>query len=118
MDKRDFTKGQQAYLKYIGDRRNGTIRSIKEVIVKSVGSKYITTVDGDRDYERKFDISNDFREFYTIGGSNYQLFLSEQHILDENEKERLEDEIRRVFSGYGKTKLLLEQLRQIKSIIG
>lgn len=118
MNKNDFKKGQKVYLKYIGDRRRGTIGSITETTVKSIGSKYITTTDGDSYAERKFDIANDFREFYTIGGTDYQLYLSKEQIEEENESKVIIKLIVSQFNDYSyKTKLSIDQLRRIKSII-
>ncbi len=117
MNKSDFNKGQIVYLKYIGDRRYGVIGDILEATVKSVGSKYITTINGDWNTERKFEIDNDFRESYTIGGSDYQLFLSRQQIEDENESTLIQDKLRKFIGSYGRIKLTLDQLRRIEAVI-
>ena len=119
MDKKDFKKGEVAYMKYIGDRRNGTLGSIKECTVKSIGSKYVTTFEGDFNSERKFEIENDFRESYIIGGSDYQLYPNKQIIEDEKEFEEIIDLIRcKIGTNYGyKKELTLEQLRKIREII-
>jgi hypothetical protein len=106
-------------LKYIGDSRHGIIGSIIEATVKSVGNKYITTIDGDWNTERKFEIENDFREYYTIGGSDYQLYLSKQQIEEENEVLEIGKLIRSQFinSYSDMTKLSIDKLRKIKVII-
>lgn len=41
-----------------------------------------------------------------------------QEINDDKESAKLNSEIKSFFSGYGNTKLSLNQLRQIKKIIG
>jgi len=119
MTKNNFKKGQTVYLKYIGDRRNGTIGSIIEATVKSVGSKYITTIDGDFNTERKFDVTNDFREYYNIGESSYQLYLSKQQIEEENEAKKIGKLIKSLFisSWSDEMKLSIEKLRAIQEII-
>ena len=122
MDKNDFQKGQLVYLKYIGDRRNGAIGSITEATVKSIGSKYVTTTtisgNGYFDVERKFDINNDFREHYTSGGSDHQLYANRQDIEDENESLEIGTLIRSLFKLYSNvTKLPIDKLRRIKAII-
>jgi len=119
MTKNDFKKGQTVYLKYIGDRRNGTIGSITEATVKSIGSKYITTINGQYDTERKFDANNDFKEYYTIGESSYQLYLSKQQIEQENEAKKIGKLIKSLFvsSWSDEMKLPIEKLRAIQDII-
>ena len=120
MNKNDFQKGQLVYLKYIGDRRNGTIGSITEATVKSIGSKYVTTISGDEyfDVERKFDINNDFREHYISGSSDHQLYANRQDIEDENESLEIGALIRSLFKLYSNvTKLPIDKLRRIKAII-
>lgn len=118
MEKKDFKKEQVVYLKYIGDRRHGNIGEIKEGIVKSVGSKYIT-ISGGRWGEYKFEIDNDFRQYYTMGGADYALYLTKQQIEDENEMEEIVGLIKSCFPQYTnkQSKLSLDQLKRIKLII-
>jgi len=119
MQKSDFKKEQIVFLKYIGDRRHGTIGDIKEAIVKSVGSKYITVTLG-RWEEYKFIIDEDFRQYYDIGGQDYELYLTRQQIEDENEALEITDFIIKYMpQGYGRhcAKLPLDKLRRIKAII-
>lgn len=95
----------------------GSVGEIVEATVKSVGSKYITTISGNWNTERKFEIDNEFREYYTIGSSDYQLFLSKEQIEEDNEAILLEDHLRNIFKQYGKINLSLDQLRRIKVIV-
>lgn len=117
MNRNDFKKGQTVYLKYIGDRRYGNYGKIIEATVKSVGCKYITTVHESWNEEHKFEVDNDFREYYKIGGRDYQLFLSQQCIDEENEFDMIQDFLRNTFDRYKKVKLSLDQLRRIKEIV-
>lgn len=111
----DFVKGQIAYAKYIGYRRNDKIGSIKEVIVKTIGSKYITVTINEYT-EMKFDIENNMLE-KTDYSPNYKLFSTIQEIEDDNEHDRLGHDIRLIFSCYGSVNLSLEKLRAIEKII-
>jgi len=117
--KKDFKKGQIVYLKYVGDRRNGTLGNIVEAEVKSIGTKYITTINGDWSTERKFDISNEFIQIHNSGCTDYQLYLSRHHIEEEKEKESIGKLIRSKFirEYCNETTLSIEQLREIREII-
>ena len=118
MNKNDFKKGQTVYLKGVGRYQN---TEPVEAKVKSVGSKYITTIHGVFNSESKFEIDNDFYEYCTVGGRNYELYLTMQQIEDDEEYKRLLDDIKQVFPEYGlgikKIGLSLCQLRRIKAII-
>ena len=67
--KSDFKKGQKIYLYVTGNKarrtKPGIENRIREAVVKTVGRKYITGGYPDRQYcEAKFEIDNDFRQFY------------------------------------------------------
>lgn len=119
MDKKDFQKGQIVYLKYIGDRRYGTLDSIIEATVKSIGSKYITVIENNRNVERKFEIDNDFREYNNGYSAEYQLYINKKQIEEEIEAKEIGKLIKSQFenSWSNETKLSIEKLRKIKEII-
>lgn len=103
--------GQKVWVKF-ATWSNRTPREPQETTVETVGNKYFTLVDR---YREKYDV-NTLRQ---VADTNYlnQVYLSLQTILDEEEHSRLSEEVRKVFSGYGKVKLTLTQLRNIKAIL-
>lgn len=85
---------------------------IKEVTVTKVGRKYIEAGG------YKFNIEDDFRQVYTYGGADYELYLSKDEILYKINSEKLYREIRSKFSRFDNNgKYTLEQLEAINEII-
>lgn len=83
--KSDFKKGQTVYLYVTGNEarrtKPGIENRIREAVVKTVGRKYITVGYPDRQYfEAKFEIENDFRQFYEIGTINFVLYLTKEDL--------------------------------------
>jgi len=85
--------------------------SLKEFVVSKVGNKYFEC-EGVR---RRFSIEK--MQFDSQHGNGYCLYLDKQILLDTKERNKLENEIRKVMKPYGKTELSLEQLREISLII-
>lgn len=117
MNKSDFKKGQIVYV----SRRSYYGRKIpKEIIqgeVVSIGSKYISVQIGLWDV-RKFEINNNFHECVTAGSADYELYLSEQAIRDDEEKYEIVQLIKDQYNQYScYTDLTIDQLRRIKKII-
>jgi hypothetical protein len=118
-------KGQEIWVKIIngsnvdGYYKNSNIEDrIFQGDVIKVGRKYIT-VKFDECKEYQFSIEDDYKNTYTAGGSDYQLYLTKQDIFDEIEAENINSEIQTAFGSYGRNNgtFTLDQLRRIKDII-
>lgn len=115
--KSKLTKGQTAYVKIMGNasryiKSDNPEDYIEEVIVTSVGSKFITV---ERGYNTiKFDMEGNQVTQYC---RDYRLYVSKQDIIDEIELDKLSSKIRRKFEGYGRCDFTLDQLRRIDAII-
>ena len=106
-----IVKGQKVWL--VRSNRSDTI--IKEVVVASVGRKYITI---DEDWMHGVRFHLDTLRIVTRYSSSGRLYLDIQEYHDEIECSKLTDEIRKHFSTtWGKTKLSLDALRKISEII-
>lgn len=111
MDRKlDLKVGQEVVVKIIegsnASRREGmTIDNIDSWCfggeVTKVGRKYIT-VKFNKWKEYQFEIESDYRNKYTAGGADYQLYLNKQEVIDEKEAEDLFNELRNYFGGWGK----------------
>lgn len=86
--KSDFKKGQKVYLYVTGNEarrtKPGIENRIREAVVKTVGRKYITVGYPNRQYfEAKFEIDNDFRQFYETGTVDFILYLTKEDIYED-----------------------------------
>lgn len=130
MEKSDFSIGQKVYLKIIKgsnaarhiskDKPETSESWIKEKVVTKIGKKYITVGNStDSTYgEEKFDITQDFRHYYTIGSADYKLYLSKDEILEDMECEKLYNDIKNLFSSYDNNrKYTLKQLQKVKELL-
>jgi hypothetical protein len=120
-----IVKGQEVWVKVIDGSnvarfyyKSSNIEDrILQGEVTKVGRKYITVKFG-RYKEEQFNIEDEYRNKYTAGGADYQLYLTKQDILDEVEVETIHSEIRSAFGDYRNNgKFTLEQLRRIRDII-
>jgi hypothetical protein len=85
--------------------------------VTKVGRRYITVKFGGW-YEEQFEIDSDYRQKYTIGGSDYKLYLNRDEIMEEKEAENLYSNIKNNFNSWkNNNNYSLEQLKRIKAII-
>ena len=84
-----------------------------ETTVSKVGRKYFELTECPRE---KYDLET----LRQVTETNYEnkVYLKLQDILDEKEHQKLSDEIKRAFNGYGKLQYSLEQLRKIAEIVG
>ena len=124
MKKSDFKVGQTVFLKIIAG--SNVVRYINpkniedhmmEATVKNIGRKYIT-VDPLKGCEVKFNMAEDFRQFYEYGGRDYDLFLSKQDILDDIESEKIYKILRNELSSYRNDReFSLEQLKAVYTIL-
>ena len=104
--------GQKLWLVRSSLHRNDDIIP-KEVTISKVGKKYFKL----EDYPRtKFEIET-LRQV-TEGSYVDKCYLTLQEILDAREFNKLVCDIKKIFDGYGKPKLTLEQLRKIMDVIG
>lgn len=121
----NLTVGQRVWVKRIGNetrhldhKKNVTIEDyICEAQVTSVARKYFT-LESESLYlgHSRFFLENgrDDRKGYISG---YQVYLSKQEILDEEEAKNLYQEIRREYFDIGRKSITLEQLRGIWAIL-
>lgn len=128
MDRKlDLKVGQEVVVKIIegsnaSRRENMSLDNIDSWCfngeVTKVGRKYIT-VKFNNWQEYQFDIEFDYRNKYTAGGADYQLYLSKQEVVNEKESNNLYKYIQTEFNGYSgnKGKFTLDQLRRIMDII-
>ena len=84
-----------------------------EATVSKVGRKYFELTECPRE---KYDLET----LRQVTETNYEnkVYLKLQDILDEKEHQKLSDEIKRAFNGYGKLQYSLEQLRKVAEIVG
>lgn len=130
MEKSDFKIGQKVYLKIIKgsdaaryinkDEKNNFDSWIKEKVVTKIGRKYITVMDSTESTygEEKFDITQNFKHYYTVGSADYVLYLSRDDILKDMECENLYREIKYLFSSWeNEGTYTLDQLQKVKEIL-
>lgn len=127
MLKSDFSIGQKVYLRIIEGsnaaryiEKNNPEAWIKEKIVTKIGKKYITVADerGIQYGEEKFDLTNNFAQYYAVGSRDYKLYLSKEDILKDIEGEKIYSEIKKALSGWkNERKYTLEQLQKVKEIL-
>ncbi len=84
-----------------------------EATVSKVGRKYFELIECPRE---KYDLKT-LRQVTEMNYEN-QVYFKLQDILDEKEHQKLSNEIKRAFNGYGKLQYSLEQLRKIAEIVG
>jgi hypothetical protein len=125
--KLDLKAGQEVAVKIItgsnaSRRTNMGLSNIDEWCfdgkVVKVGRKYIT-VNFNEYQECQFDIESDYRNKYTAGGADYQLYSSKEEIIEEKESDDLYRDIQTQFSSHGGNngKFTLSQLKRIISIV-
>jgi len=109
--------GDKVFLKAV----NNNARGRKEVLIKEyeivkIGRKFFEVNNNPNYKPLKFLIENKKQE---MGGyvPDWELYFSEQEILDEIEFNRLFGKIESRFNVYGKVNLTLDQLRRIIKII-
>lgn len=109
MEDKKLYIGRIVYLKPINNNARKGNKKIEECKIEKIGRKYFEV-----DYRSlRFTIDN--LEHATEYSKDWKLHLSEQDILDEYEKNDLNNQIENVFR-YG-SKLSLDKLRRIKMII-
>lgn len=112
--------GQPIFLKPIGNMaRNRKRHEIIEAEVGTVGKKYFTVKKGAGDDLREYGQFHMDSLLQNLGqySSNYQGYLSEQAILDEQELKLLLQNIRTHVGTAGQSNLSLNQCRAISKII-
>lgn len=111
--------GDKVYLKPINSRyitNNNILEHIKECEIKKIGRKYFEVWEKNKEWTTLRFRVEDFQQVshYSI---DWELYFNKQEIIDEIEHLNLANEIRNAIGNRGITKLSLEQLRKIKSII-
>lgn len=109
--------GLKVLLKAVGNNARGRKEVlIKEGVIRKIGRKFFEVWRDDNErYVEKFYIENNKHVSNTT--PDWQLYFSEQDMVDEEEFFNLQDKIRKFFNNYGKVNLTLDQLRKISEII-
>lgn len=108
--------GDYVYLKPVNNAARYGKHDIVENIIKKVGRKYFEVWDGEHEYTiTKFHL--DTKRQVTNYSPDWILYFSKQEVINEQEHNKIISEIRKVFEGWSKVNLSLEQLREIKKII-
>lgn len=95
--------------------RLGADSEIRTHIVKRIGSKYFYTEQGGDDPINKKTLAYNNKNYSQF---DYQLYRTEQEIIDLQEVSKLRDQINKFFHWAGGWKTLsLEQLREVSKII-
>lgn len=121
--KSDFKKGQKVYLYVTGNEarrtKPGIENRIREAVVKTVGRKYITVGYPNRQYfEAKFEIDNDFRQFYETGTIDFVLYLTKEEIYEDLRIGQLQKYIRdEIHTDSVMSKITKEDLEKIADIV-
>lgn len=90
---------------------------IREVKVVKIGRKYIT-VEFNQYSDIKFNIEDDYREHYIVGGANWKLYGSKEDITDEFKAEKLYSKVKVYFNEWkNNSKYSLNQLQDIINIL-
>ena len=111
-----LTTGMKVYLMPVGDNYRRGDKEPRESVVQKVGRKYIYVIPEGHIRAVKFDIE-DHREV-TIYSPDWELYPSEQAILDERERQEIESVLRQAFGSYGRFNgYTIDQLRRIKAIV-
>lgn len=109
--------GTTVYLKAVGNnaRYDKEVR-IEEYKITKVGRKFFEVNDNEKYKPLKFHIEDLSQE---MGGyiADWQLYFYRQDILDEEESEKLNRDIKTAFGSYGGSRFTLDQLRRLKEII-
>jgi len=111
---------QTVYLKPIGDNagyiKDDIMNHIEEWKITKIGRKYFYVNNKeDSFWELKFD-KEDNRQTSNYG-CKWSLYFSIQEILDEEESDKINRELRKVFNSYGRLNLNLNKLKRIQEII-
>lgn len=115
MDKSDLAIGQKVYLQPSGNQAR-YCKETQEYEVKKIGRKYLEVWKDQREYTTVKFYLEDLRQV-TDYTADWVLYFNKQEILDEQEFNTLEREIKDAFNIWGKSALSLAQLRQIHAII-
>lgn len=102
--------GETLYLVWIGDRRYK--QNNREVTVTKVGRKYFE-VNGER---CQFFIDT-WAEKWEYGSEDWQVWESKEAYEEHELVCKYCDDFRRIFGGYGKPNITLDQARRIKAIL-
>ena len=113
----EIHKDMPVFLKPVGNAERRST-DIKRHFVKKIGRKYFETWNGENDrYTIKFRL-DDFQQETGGYSADYEIYPSEQDIINEREKSSLESFFKHtVFGGFGSTNLTLDQLRRMKEIV-
>ncbi|WP_299831419.1 hypothetical protein [uncultured Metabacillus sp.] len=118
MSKDKIIVGQKVYLKPVNNAARYGNKEIREQEIVKVGRKYFFVGSKGEARERwmiKFSIE-DLRQV-TEYANDWELYFSEQEILDEEETEEIWNDLRLIFGSYGRPTLSLDKLRRIKEIV-
>lgn len=111
LNPKDFYVGKMVPLRYrLNKARYLSDDSYRMATVSKIGRKYIHCGGIAFEIESGYEKSD-----YT---ANYQLYESEEALLEEIEAEKITDAVRTTFDYFSEVNLSIEQLRAIAEIIG
>lgn len=128
LTRKDFHVGQTVWLRPLNSFTWVGKAKIKDetpipVTVKTVGTKYIT-VQKNEWCEYKFDIDTYsyglpfLHQHVDFGAIEFDLYMTEQEVLDASERDRLIDAHRSLFSLWSQIPCTVQQLRESAKILG
>ncbi|MGF2740747.1 MULTISPECIES: hypothetical protein [unclassified Bacillus (in: firmicutes)] len=110
--------GTPVFLKPVNDAARYGRKEVLEKTVLKKGKKYFYIGNmGETETRRMLKFSLEDMTQVTEYSADWELYLSKQEIIDEEEKEKLIFEIRSVFNRWSSVDLTLDQLRRIHAII-
>lgn len=122
MELKDFKLGQTAWLRVIPEsdifrslRSLGKDRQILEAEITGVNKKYISVKYSDEVCGScKFKVEDSFRQYYTHGGEELELYNSLETLQDYLESEKIYKELKQLFSeNNNNNKIPLEVLKVV-----
>ncbi|MFV4887538.1 hypothetical protein RY279_19035 [Bacillus velezensis] len=118
MNNEQIKVGIPVFLKPVNDAARYGRKDVLEKTVLKIGKKYFYVGDtGETETRRMFKFSLEDMTQATEYSADWELYLSKQEVIDEEEKERLIFEIRSVFNRWSSVDLTLDQLRRIHAVI-
>lgn len=112
LKERTLFVGQIIYYKIISDRR-GDDTSLKETKITKIGRKYFEIEEKWVGKFFKDSLIHDAGQY----SPGYEIYLSKEDYENEIEANKIYLQLKKVFSGYGKTTMELSKLKAILSIV-
>ncbi|MDR4910655.1 MULTISPECIES: beta barrel domain-containing protein [Bacillus] len=118
MNEEKIKVGATVYLKPVNNAARYGRKDILEKNVLKKGRKYFYVGNtGETETRRMFKFSLEDMTHVTEYSADWELYLSKQEIIDQEEKKKLIFDIRSVFDRWSSVDLTLDQLRRVHAII-